>query len=103
MTMDASGGGGQIAEVTLRPEVTVADASMAEKAHALHDDVHSVCFIARSVNFPIRHSRAHAFADPLSKRGVPVRIPGPRGRGGRARREVNGRPRHCLRTPPRAR
>ncbi|GGN34895.1 peroxiredoxin [Streptomyces kronopolitis] len=56
MTMDASGGGGQITEVTLRPEVTVADASMAEKAQALHDEVQSVCFIARSVNFPIRHA-----------------------------------------------
>jgi organic hydroperoxide reductase OsmC/OhrA len=55
MTMDERGGGGQITEVVLRPEVTVADASMAEKALALHGDVHSLCFIARSVNFPIRH------------------------------------------------
>lgn len=55
MAMDASGGGGHITEVTLHPEVTVADASMAEQAQALHADVHSVCFIARSVNFPIRH------------------------------------------------
>jgi organic hydroperoxide reductase OsmC/OhrA len=55
MTMDESGGGGQITEVVLRPEVTVADASMVEKARALHGDVHAVCFIARSVNFPITH------------------------------------------------
>ncbi|MCQ4043747.1 OsmC family protein [Streptantibioticus rubrisoli] len=56
MTMDESGGGGQITEVVLSPEVTVTDPSMVEKALALHGDVHSVCFIARSVNFPIRHS-----------------------------------------------
>ncbi|MCC2275826.1 OsmC family protein [Streptomyces sp. ET3-23] len=55
MTMDASGGGGRITEVVLRPEVTVAEASMTDKARALHGDVHAVCFIARSVNFPIRH------------------------------------------------
>ncbi|MYT12155.1 Organic hydroperoxide reductase OsmC/OhrA [Streptomyces sp. SceaMP-e96] len=55
MTMDAHGGGGQITEVVLRPEVTVAEASMADTARALHGDVHAVCFIARSVNFPIRH------------------------------------------------
>jgi organic hydroperoxide reductase OsmC/OhrA len=55
MTMDPSGGGGQITEVTLRPEVTVAEASMAAKARSLHDDVNAVCFIARSVNFPITH------------------------------------------------
>ena len=55
MTMDASGGGGQITEVTLRPEVTVAEASMVAKARSLHDDVNAVCFIARSVNFPITH------------------------------------------------
>jgi organic hydroperoxide reductase OsmC/OhrA len=55
MTMDARGGGGQITEVVLRPEVTVTDASMVDKARSLHGDVHAVCFIARSVNFPITH------------------------------------------------
>jgi organic hydroperoxide reductase OsmC/OhrA len=55
MTMDESGGGGQITAVTLRPEVTVAKASMTEKARSLHDDINAVCFIARSVNFPITH------------------------------------------------
>ena len=55
MTMDPAGGGGQITEVTLRPEVTVAEASMVAKARSLHDDINAVCFIARSVDFPIRH------------------------------------------------
>ncbi|MFJ8673307.1 OsmC family protein [Streptomyces sp. NPDC093589] len=56
MAMDESGGGGQITEVVLRPAVTVTDASMVEKARALHGDVSAVCFIARSVNFPIAHT-----------------------------------------------
>jgi organic hydroperoxide reductase OsmC/OhrA len=55
MTMDATGGGGQFTEVLLRPAVTVADPSMADKARALHDDIGALCFIARSVSFPVRH------------------------------------------------
>jgi len=55
LVMDASGGGGQFSGVTLHPEVTVADASMVAKARALHGEVHAVCFVARSVNFPISH------------------------------------------------
>ncbi|MGW2279309.1 OsmC family protein [Streptomyces sp. NPDC001770] len=55
MTMDETGGGGRITQVVLRPEVTVTDASMVEKARALHGDVPALCFIARSVNFPIAH------------------------------------------------
>lgn len=46
---------GQMASVTLRPRVTVADAGMVERAVALHHDVPDLCFIARSVNFPVRH------------------------------------------------
>jgi organic hydroperoxide reductase OsmC/OhrA len=28
---------------------------MADKALALHDEIDAICFIARSVNFPVRH------------------------------------------------
>jgi organic hydroperoxide reductase OsmC/OhrA len=48
-------GGGYFTEVTLRPQVTVADASMAAKARELHEDASAKCFIASSVNFPVRH------------------------------------------------
>ena len=42
-------------EVVLYPEVTVAaDADIAQ-AMALHDQAHAECFIANSVNFPVRH------------------------------------------------
>jgi len=35
--------------------VTVADASMVEAARAAHTQAHEWCFIANSVNFPVRH------------------------------------------------
>jgi organic hydroperoxide reductase OsmC/OhrA len=55
MTMDAMGGGGQFTDVVLRPAVTVADPSMVDKALALHDQIDALCYIARSVKFPVRH------------------------------------------------
>jgi organic hydroperoxide reductase OsmC/OhrA len=55
MAMDAAGGGGQFTEVVLRPVVTVTDPLMAGQAVALHDKVGALCFIARSVSFPVRH------------------------------------------------
>jgi organic hydroperoxide reductase OsmC/OhrA len=48
-------GGGRFTEVTLRPVVTVADASMTDTALELHGRAHELCFIASSVNFPIHH------------------------------------------------
>ena len=48
-------GSGQFSEVTLQPEVVVTDSSMIEKVNAIHDKAHHMCFIARSVNFPVRH------------------------------------------------
>jgi organic hydroperoxide reductase OsmC/OhrA len=55
MTMDETGGGGQFTEVVLRPAVTVADPSMTGRAQALHAEIGALCFIARSVSFPVRH------------------------------------------------
>jgi len=48
-------GGGRFAEVVLRPTVTVADASMTDAATAAHAQAREWCFIANSVNFPVRH------------------------------------------------
>ncbi|SDO12127.1 OsmC family protein [Actinacidiphila guanduensis] len=48
-------GGGHFIEAVLRPAVTVAEPAMAEKAIALHEQAHRLCFIAASVNFPVRH------------------------------------------------
>jgi organic hydroperoxide reductase OsmC/OhrA len=49
-------GSGQFTEVILNPKVTVKDASMIEKANALHHDANKMCFIARSVKFPVKHN-----------------------------------------------
>ncbi len=54
MVTDADGGG-HFTEVELRPRVEVAGAAMVEAAAALHDRAHRLCFIASSVNFPVRH------------------------------------------------
>jgi organic hydroperoxide reductase OsmC/OhrA len=48
-------GSGQFVEVTLNPRVTVADKSMIEKANELHHKANEMCFIARSVKFPVHH------------------------------------------------
>lgn len=48
-------GSGQFVEVVLRPAVTVTQPSEVDLARQLHDRAHATCFIARSVNFPVRH------------------------------------------------
>ncbi|MDH6292626.1 organic hydroperoxide reductase OsmC/OhrA [Rhodococcus opacus] len=52
------GGAGEFTEVVLAPVVTVADGSMAARAEQLHTRAHEKCFIARSVNFTVRHRPA---------------------------------------------
>ncbi|MGK5529869.1 OsmC family protein [Streptomyces sp. URMC 129] len=53
---ETPGGGGAFAEVVLNPVVTVAEEGMVEAATALHEEAHRICFIANSVNFPVRHA-----------------------------------------------
>ena len=48
-------GSGQFARVTLRPRVTISADSDAAAAEGLHEKAHVMCFIARSVNFPVGH------------------------------------------------
>jgi organic hydroperoxide reductase OsmC/OhrA len=47
-------GSGEFTEAVLRPQVGLADPSRAAEAAALHERAHELCFIARSVNFPVR-------------------------------------------------
>jgi organic hydroperoxide reductase OsmC/OhrA len=49
-------GGGHFVEVLLRPTVVVAEPGMIEVAEGLHEPAHQKCFIANSVNFPVRHA-----------------------------------------------
>lgn len=48
-------GSGRFTEVTLNPVVTVAEDSMIAEANGLHEKAHELCFIAKSVNFPVFH------------------------------------------------
>lgn len=49
---EAADGGGQFTRVTLRPKVTISKGDAA-RMDALHHRAHEMCFIARSVNFPV--------------------------------------------------
>lgn len=49
----APGGAGRFTAAVLRPLVTVTDGADLAAAEALHGRIHEVCFIARSVNFPV--------------------------------------------------
>lgn len=55
MMREDRAGGGAFIEVVLHPHVTVADASMVEAATAAHAQAAAECFIANSMNFPVRH------------------------------------------------
>jgi organic hydroperoxide reductase OsmC/OhrA len=48
-------GAGQFTKVILRPRVTLAAGGDMDAAMALHRAAHAMCFIARSVNFPVEH------------------------------------------------
>ena len=48
-------GSGKFTEVTLRPNVTITDTGMIEKANALHHEANNMCFIANSCNFEVKH------------------------------------------------
>jgi organic hydroperoxide reductase OsmC/OhrA len=46
-------GSGEFVRVVLKPVVTISAESDRAKALALHSEAHHLCFIARSVNFPV--------------------------------------------------
>ena len=48
-------GSGRFTEVVLHPEVVVADGDMMDAAMRAHRRASELCFIANSVNFPVRH------------------------------------------------
>jgi organic hydroperoxide reductase OsmC/OhrA len=50
--MEESGEGGQFVGVELRPRVTIGNGDRL-RALELHEEAHRLCFIARSVNFPV--------------------------------------------------
>lgn len=53
--VESSTGGGHFSEVILNPIVIVDESSMIDRANELHKKANELCFIANSVNFPVRH------------------------------------------------
>jgi organic hydroperoxide reductase OsmC/OhrA len=66
---EAEDGSGRFTEVVLRPQVAVASPEMAQAAASLHEEAHAKCFIASSVNFPVRHEPVITVAEVSSLRG----------------------------------
>jgi organic hydroperoxide reductase OsmC/OhrA len=54
-TMTVEDGRLRFTDVLLRPRVTVVAGTDLEKARRLHETAHAGCYIANSVNFPVRH------------------------------------------------
>lgn len=51
----APNGSGRFIGAVLRPRIEVELGSDLKRAEAIHHEIHKVCFIARSVNFPVRY------------------------------------------------
>ncbi len=62
-------GSGAFDEVVLQPEITLAPGTDPERAQALYAEAHAKCFIANSVNFPLRH-------EPVIRVAPPRAVPG---------------------------
>lgn len=54
--LETKDGSGFFQEVILNPKVTVENETMIPKALELHQRANEMCFIAKSVNFPVHHS-----------------------------------------------
>ena len=52
--VETADGGGHFEEVSLRPHVTITTSEKMERATALHERAHALCYVANSVNFPVR-------------------------------------------------
>lgn len=49
-------GTGELTGATLRPVVTILEADRVEDAEAAHAEANRLCFVARSVAFPVHHT-----------------------------------------------
>ena len=66
---ETTDGGGHFTEVVLRPRVTVTSPDMVDKAAGLHREAHEKCFIASSVNCPVRHEPVVVAASTAGQQG----------------------------------
>lgn len=61
---EESDGGGHFESVILRPAVTVAAEADPSFLYGLHQRAHELCFIASSMNFPVRHEPTFTIVSP---------------------------------------
>jgi len=52
---ETADGGGRFTAVVLKPCIQILETDRLEEAHRLHERANALCFIANSVNFPVRH------------------------------------------------
>lgn len=52
-------GAGRFLSATLKPHIRVERGADLAKADAIHHEIHKVCFIARSVNFPVAYAATY--------------------------------------------
>ena len=52
--VETEDGGGHFEEVLLQPQVTITTSDKMERAIALHERAHALCYVAKSVNFAVR-------------------------------------------------
>lgn len=58
----AAGGAGRFIAAILRPRIIVQPGTDIDAATTIHHRIHEVCFIARSVNFPVSYEPTFLFA-----------------------------------------
>lgn len=63
--VEQADGGGEFTRVTLDPHAVITDPGRIAEANDLHAKAHHLCFIARSVNFPVAH-------EPVTSEGSPA-------------------------------
>lgn len=56
-------GAGRFTSAILRPKITVLPGTDTDAATTLHHKIHQVCFIARSVNFPVSYEPEFIIGD----------------------------------------
>lgn len=52
--LEKQGSSMKFKEITLKPKIKLANSADEPKALALHDKAHHICFIANSINFPVK-------------------------------------------------
>ena len=76
--MRADKDGGRFEEVVLHPHVVIEDEAQLADARALHEQAHASCYIASSVDFPVRHDATvtvGAVTLPAKRKDLAARLP----------------------------